>query len=353
MSRLPISGVVLLFLSSLSPYVAAQDEGLVATVAAAHAASVASMRSFSCEMKIEHVPTNKPFGTERVKQWQEGDVIRSKYESDIAKQDMLIQGMHVRQVHTRWAKGSAQEGQGSFGHGKFKVRSDPWRFALFKFAGHERKDIPFQQLLANPHQVEAAEKVRAEGRELIHLALSHKLAQLELWFDPSVNYLVRKYRARADPFELVESVQRFEEVRPGLFFPMVVKSEWRQQGKHVWYRTVTFTNVTINEPFPAELRELRFPADLTVQDYDKGELKKTDKNGEPTLPATDSDGNPLKLVIAPPMVSPPTKPMTPSTTQEEPRSWTRWLLPGSLSLLVVGGGLALIRKLRARRTVTP
>jgi hypothetical protein len=303
-------------------------------------------------MTIEHVPPNKPFGTEKCKYWLDGKLIRYQYESGVAKEDSLVDGTYQRTLGRQFVNGSPRELKGEVAHRKFVPRSDPWGFALFGFYGEKEEEIPFDRLLAQPHQLHSARKVHEDGRELVYVDLSHKRGRIELWFDPSVNHLVRKYRSSSsvDNSVRVETVASFTEGKPGVFFPTLVKGKWSRGGKHVWDRTVTFANVTINEPFPDELRQFRFPPEVMVFDHDKMELHKTDENGEPTLPPINSEGRLLQVAKVPPMTNPETKRL--ESSQEEPRSWTRWLLPASLVLLVGAGTIAIVRKLRGHEKTT-
>ena len=67
------------------------------------------------------------------------------------------------------------------------------------------------------------------------------------------------------------------------------------------------------------------------------------------MPAKNAQGQLLTIAKEPPM--PSYKSDNPSTrpTQEEPESRSRWILPGSLLLLLIAAMVWAVRKVRARR----
>src|SRR2546430_2643215 len=149
-----------------------------------------------------------------------------------------------------------------------------------------RGNVPVETLLKEADEIRSTKRVRDEGRDLVYTELWRKGEQHELWFDPAVNFLVRKYRLRSEAIKtsLIDVVMSYSEPSPGMFFPAIVKGEYYYKGKLSWRTTTTFNNLKVNELIPGDMRQLRFPPDIVVIDQTKNEIHRTDNSGEPTLP---------------------------------------------------------------------
>src|SRR5439155_79810 len=129
---------------------------------------------------------------------------------------------------------------------------------------------------------------------------------LEFWFDPRVNYLARKVITRVKQSVAEKTVQEFKEVKPGIFFPAVIRGSTQNAGKLDGRSTTTISKISINAELPADIFDLRFPPGIIVRDSLKNALFKADANGELTLPPTDSKGKLLHIAKSPPLSNPET-----------------------------------------------
>jgi hypothetical protein len=228
---------------------------------------------------------------------------------------------------------------------------DAWRQALFTLtAPGLQGPLPLAELLdKHPKLLRRASRQSENGRHFIVLEFSNDKAKVEWWFDPSVNYLVRKYRGESSEpgrkgttvrAESRIEVTRFAEPVRGIYFPAEVKEEYFHGSDLQNTKVVTFSGLRVNQPLPAGVFTFRFPSGTLVQDLIAREAY-----------TVGNDGNPVGTRRALPNVSPPPTIATGfrTETQEEPGSWTTWILPLSAVILGVAGGLWLIDKRRRRR----
>jgi hypothetical protein len=132
-------------------------------------------------------------------------------------------------------------------------------------------------------------------------------------------------------------------LEPGVFFPARVEVYVSDQNKRSTLRTVDYSEVALNKPHPPDIFTLKFPRGTALYDEIHNTSYSTDENGRPlgkvmTIP--DSALMPLN----------PTddSPQPRTETKEEPRSWTRFILPASAGVLVLAAVAWLVRrKLRA------
>jgi len=224
----------------------------------------------------------------------------------------------------------------------------PWAAGLFRHFSEEPGILSaFDEILEKPHRLHSAKSVRENDRDLVHIRISHKGGDVQLWFDPKVNYLVAKSVTGGEKSLVERTVQEFKEVKPGIFFPVLIRSVVRGDGKVVSTSTTTISRIDINAQMPSDIFDIRFPPGILVRDSFKKALFKTDAKRELTLAPTDSKGMPVHVGNTPVLTSPEAKPRY--ATAEESRPWSWWLLPASVVLLVVGGSLWLVQKWRNAR----
>jgi hypothetical protein len=154
-----------------------------------------------------------------------------------------------------------------------------------------------------------------------------------------MNYLVRKFENRDAPGvpyrgEQFYEVIRFSEVRPGIFFPtetrFVTKPDRSVSDSSDDVVTVYLTDVQINSPLPAATFQPVIPPKSHVLDNIEYITYTMGPNGEKLNVEANTTSLPPSL--ADQQAFPPQEPTT-----EEPKSWTRWILPASLlSLFLIG-----------------
>jgi len=343
------------------------ERTLLAKVRAAHAAAVNSIHSLACDITLSNEPRRPSDCTAAY--WQEGKKIRCRIQDAQLDRDILLEGARMTSVSTQIQRGARREPGGHIVEiPGYEVNPNPWFCALMAFfSGKSPLSVSFDQLLAEPHELHSVKAVREDGRDMIHVHLSfaytadgltsgklvreQRRLHLEFWFDPAVNYLVRKHVARDERESSEQTVARFAEGRPGVFFPTLVKGILHQGGKLFTKRTVTITNLKINEPLPDDVFRFRFPPGITIRDDIKQEMRMSDDNGQPSLPAVDKNGVAQKYQASPPQLSLPQVKYTEATQEEEEgQPWRTWLLWFSAFLLLAAGARWFILRRRTARS---
>lgn len=239
---------------------------------------------------------------------------------------------------------------------RFLHRCDGWFRALFAFQQPLTTGaIQFEQVVAKAVAVKKVQRTSLRGKEMVLARLSFEgrlkgvETEADFYFDPTVNYLVRKhtYRTFGPSSEAVneEEVLEYKECVPGLYFPVRTAGQSYSNGKLWTTREATISDVRLNEKLPDRIFQLPFPAGIQVGDLVRGESYYIDAAGNPI-------SKPIKLSTAP--VPPPPLPEghipVPGTESlEEPGGITRWLLPVSLSMLVLAAVAAALRRWRTRK----
>lgn len=219
-----------------------------------------------------------------------------------------------------------------------------------------------EQLLSQGQKASKTSREPLEGRDCLKLKMSTKYDEgrgdYDIWFDPKVKYLacrlVGTYSGFGDlPKSRRESqVLKFMEPVPGIFFPAEAETKFFAGDKLTQHEVVTFSDVRINQPLPADIFELPIPANATVMDQIQDRQYKTDANGKetgpseplpkgmPAMPAMPAKGSDSEIKPTPAVIL-----QTPTKT--EPQSKTRWILYGLLSVLAVCGAIWYVRRLRS------
>jgi hypothetical protein len=182
---------------------------------------------------------------------------------------------------------------------------------------------------------------REDGTDYIVVSYNHPGPRVrydyEIWLNPQLNYLATKWITKEtnNKSGKVSSasehrILRFAEVLPGVYFPEAVESK-TLQGQFL--RSAVFSDIRINQPLAPGLFELRFPPGIEVFDAIEGKSYKIGANGEPSgafkelLPSVSYDK--VEALTA---------------TVDEPKSWTRWILPSGAALIILGAILWVLRK---------
>jgi hypothetical protein len=196
--------------------------------------------------------------------------------------------------------------------------------------------------------------VKADGHEYCYLEIKHAAGRLELWFDPSVNYLVKKAVVHIDSppgskikrqrFEGVAS--SFREVAKGMFFPERVSVENFDDNQSTRRLEREFIGVKFNEPIPADIFEVHYPPGSEVIDKISGRVKRADENGGlVAIPGPEGEvarGRPLERADSVGSDS------VQRQTEAEPVRTSRLILPISICILLVVVLLSIVRLVRQR-----
>lgn len=201
--------------------------------------------------------------------------------------------------------------------------------------------MSLEDLLDGPHELNRIERREEDGRELIYLELTHSKARLELWFDPSVKYLVRKSISHfrggwTDTPAHRKTATRFEEIVPGIYFPAEVIAEDVNSELDSHVLTYSFEDLQVNHAIPANVFKMEFPPNTLVRNLIEHTTYRVDAQG-----SLHEETN-RQMVDVPPV------PLEnrPSVTREEPQPGSRWILRVSALIFMVGVGAWVIRLYR-------
>ncbi len=235
---------------------------------------------------------------------------------------------------------------------RYFPRCDAWiRGLLVLNVPNTAECVPFEQLVGRATRLRRAQRQNVNGKELIVVQLFFERPKtgkgsswnVEIDFDPAVNYLVRKtvYAYSNGKYQREDEVTQFKEYAPGLFFPELLVGRSGPEGKVDFSHTTVISGIRLNEPLPSDALRLRFPYGVYLTDSIRGVRYRVNQEGTPISPEEPIQSG---RVIPPP--SPGEDPATDAKaeTREEPRSVTRWILPVSLGILVVGIIGTLIRR---------
>jgi hypothetical protein len=337
---------------------AANDQALLQLTLEAHRATAQSFQSFYCKYSTKiNVLAVGYSGEEKGEYWRTLDGARIR--------SMDEQGPAGRQAATIWISGSRRttltEATNSSGKRSANVSVSPqgelaadtiWAKALFAFTGPQAEIHTLDGLLRQPHRLRSIAHVMNEGRDLIHLDLSHAKARLEFWFDPTVNFLVRKYvihgekESSGKTQEWHTTVTSFREVGSGQFFPERIESRVLHDGETVVQATTAFTEMRLDARItPADLKP-KYPAGVEILDSVEGKVFITDAKGVPKV----APGKHL-AIVGPMPASASREVMT--QTLEEPGSIIAWIAPISVGILLLAGIGYLLRRYRGWRLGSP
>jgi hypothetical protein len=153
----------------------------------------------------------------------------------------------------------------------------------------------------------------------------------ELYFDPSVNYLIKKavYIHNKSGFRRIEEVTSFKEHPNGVFFPESILNRAFNGERLVRSTTTSFNNVRTNEDIQSEFFNIQYKQGVLLFDNINRTTYHVDENGDPI-----TDPIPQGRKEIPPPSNNSTNTVIKFPTQKETISFTWWIFPIS-SLLAV------------------
>lgn len=154
-----------------------------------------------------------------------------------------------------------------------------------------------------------------------------------------MNYLVRKtvYTQAKGAYRREDEVVQFKECSPGVFFPERLVGRSGPGGNLDFHHQTLISDIRVNQPLPEGIFRLRYPEGIPFEDHIRGVRYLANSDGSPI-----SKEEPLRsgrFIPPAPLGDDP-----PRETQEEPKSATRWILPASCGILVVGLVAAFVRR---------
>jgi outer membrane lipoprotein-sorting protein len=208
--------------------------------------------------------------------------------------------------------------------------------------------MPFEELLNIASKAQKTERVTVNGTEFIvvHLVFDPVKNNTKGWtgtvyFDPRVNYLIRKvvYSHASGELNRTEEVVTFKDCQSGIFFPESISSTSENSSG-----ISKLSDIKVNEPLPKDIFQFRYPDGVIMTDSINGTQYRVDAEGRAT-----STPNLLGHDTPPPAKNNvETEPGT--ETKTEPLSVSRYILPLSVCVLFISLFLVYIRRRRIRAT---
>src|SRR5579883_227764 len=156
-----------------------------------------------------------------------------------------------------------------------------WRWLSFSHWGPVPISFyPFHEILNHPHVIRAAERLPPPASE-IHIELTHDRGRLEFWFDPKVNYLVRK-SVMIPPdttYRWEDEVIEFAEPSPSVFVPVVVEHRCLIEGVLQATIRTTLTELKVNQPLAKNALRLPGIEGMECTDAERETKYKVDADG--------------------------------------------------------------------------
>src|SRR5262249_41616376 len=123
-----------------------------------------------------------------------------------------------------------------------------------------------------------------------------------VFFDPQVNYLVRKVTRDAMPGAKIRShrdqevVQFIEGDRSVFFSERVLSHDNLNEGQMVTDSTTVISGIRLNQPLPIDIFHIHFPASIYMTDTIRGVTYRIDAEGNPVsaeIPISNQPPSPI------------------------------------------------------------
>jgi hypothetical protein len=229
------------------PKVFAQNQQeILNLISGRHRAAIESIRCVSCTVTIEEGADALHLSVQG-QYWRSGDWIRihEKHAKDNYLEDVLAKGATATSLVTNATASGSISGHSAFrlAAAELTARVNVWDSMLLDFEGNGFARVNIEEFLSLPSTRWHAERVREQGKELLYVNRTFDdpplgETHLELWFDPEVNYLVRKQvrscTKGSHSSRGVSEIEDFLEVSPGLYFPVKRRTKGYRDGKWVW-----------------------------------------------------------------------------------------------------------------------
>lgn len=336
----------------------AQD--LEAVVRAGHRAARESIRTFSATVNLKQTyPKEQTFGNARY--WRSLEVVRLQERAGDSYQDFLAKDNEIRQL-TRIAK---RQSKGFDYHAQRRPTTDRlgvcdvWQLMSLSMAGPAGRVCTLDQFFDLGKERPKASRERMDGHDCIKVSMrnddvggSGQEVRTTLWFDPSLNYLIRKVKASfgvEGSYDAESENLDFVEPEPGIFFPTKNRSRIFRDGKKTHETVATLADLRINAMIgSAELQLPTVPAGTVLADWIQG--KKYPMNG--SWQAMGPSKKLERTKISVPAGADTPEPAYHAQSSEEPKSWYQWLLVVAVVTLACAGTLWAYRRHAERRALT-
>lgn len=341
------SGAVLLFgMAALQSPAFCADLRLAQEAFDGHRASREAIVTLACGVTLSRIPT---LGSARGEYWWTHNASRARCLAAESTSDWLRKANLLRSCVRRTDSQGRVKTVCQIRDAEERPLGDcdPWLYGMFKFGTGEGSGIQtVDDLLDRGAEVRNAARDKQGGIDLVRVTLANAKLQLDLWFDPAANYLIRKadYAKAGSSFRSISEVVQFREVVPGIFFPERVSARFTAPGPEKAGYDVVFHAVKINRAIATSVFELDFPAGAVVADGTKGVFYTADASGRPvgkvqSIPVRTAPLSSNRTVVS----------EVRGDTKEEPPPAGRWIVPVSLTTFVLAAAGLLYSRLKGRK----
>ena len=317
-----------------------------------HQATVDAIRTFRCRVSVSFNPA-RPWGADTSEYWRVGNSFRCRSRSGGVTTDSSFRD-GVTKLYTNNLSQGGKARSGQITTKDMAYSCDAWSYGLLSYYGRDRFRVGLRELIGSEGTRASATHVNKDGRRLVRIDVSHARADLQIWLDPSVNYLARYVKTKTKPqfgmSDGLATVDSFQEVAPGVFFPVKVHCEiitGEERKKSGW--VAELADVKINHAIAEKDLEVRFPQNLLVGDEIRNGVFRTNADGIPSQQAVNSEGRKLILSSGPPVPIADPDAQIASVTKEEPLPRSRWILRAAIALLALAVVLSVARRIRGRQ----
>jgi hypothetical protein len=346
----------LLILSDFQPLVAQPDAGteLLNFVRDAHRASRDSIRTCSCRVEFNGTLVRPGSGATSNEHcagqfWYSADAARGKVSEHGKEVDYVLKNS-IRSAVTRVKEegGTTVSAVREVVPRRYLGRCDAFSKAFLVLnLPNTTESIPFEDLVDSASRFKSAKWEVNDGQRcaVIHLIFEpgndrQKKWDVKIYFDPSVNYLVRRasYISSAN-YHRDDQVTKFEECSPGIFFPVALAGRSGLDGKPNFTHRTQITEIKVNQPLPKDIFTFRWPNGVYLFDKVRGSSYRVNADGV----AVSSEIPIEKIPVIPP---PAAGEELQQETTEEPRRAGWWILPVSGALVGVAVVVAFLRRFK-------
>lgn len=170
------------------------------------------------------------------------------------------------------------------------VGGEMWQWLLFSHWGWVPPPgasfYPFYDIIEHAHAIRTAERLHPPGNA-IHIDLTHNGGRLEFWFDPKVNYLIRKsvmIPAGDKTLRWEDEVIEFVEGAPAVFVPSIIEYRCFVKGTLRAVLRTILSDVKVNKPLSKDALRLPGIAGMECLDIDREVRFNVDADGNPVGP---------------------------------------------------------------------
>lgn len=315
-----------------------------------HRSAREAIQTFSCRVTVEMVrPT--PMDGIQGQYWRSKDMVRvSSPGASGGSNEVLLKGSEIRALgrSPKDAAGKERWAAARLPKDGMLAICDAWRQMMIEFPGPEGGHMELDRLVTLARSTPKVSSKRSDGAK--HLVLEMTMpqtgsndAQVVMWFDSRRNYLVRKMDIDYVDSSIRATVEitEFAEFAGGIVIPMRCVRRQTIRDQEVEDVT-TLTEVRVNEPIAPSVFDLpSFPSGTIVKDTILGLEYPINSRWEKIGKA-----EPFARVTVGSPANPDTTSSVGTASTSEARSWTSWLMPISLAILVSAGVLWIIRRRR-------